>query len=189
MHFAISLLDGVLSPQPLISVPTPTRRRWLRFSMRSLFVVTTVVACFFGWAANERRMSEHERQTGKKLQELGCQVQYIHPYRKQGWRYKLAREVLGEGIVRISGVSSIDSAEHISLLVGLNHLEEIYIRSETVNDLTPLAELLNVKKLRLDNTSVRDFTPLAGFKNLEELYPLWHRSQRRTTQIPAASSP
>ncbi|QEG35921.1 hypothetical protein Pr1d_32290 [Bythopirellula goksoeyrii] len=53
---------------PLVNETTPTRRRWFRFSVRSLLVVTTLVACALGWIAKERSQSNFEHQIGKKLE-------------------------------------------------------------------------------------------------------------------------
>lgn len=36
--------------------PTPPRRRWFRFSLRTMFVLVTVFAVFVGWLAREWRI-------------------------------------------------------------------------------------------------------------------------------------
>ena len=35
-----------------MKTPLPTRRRWARFSLRTLFVLVTLVCIYLGWAMN-----------------------------------------------------------------------------------------------------------------------------------------
>ncbi len=134
-----------LDAEPLAE-PTPSRRRWRRFSLRSFLVFITLVACFFGWVAKERRQSEFERQLGEKLEAQGVVVWYHGPYhhrhsvtteqgpqqKPQGWWRDLASEVLGEWI------------------------EELKYDRLPVSDLTLLAGLMNLKWLWLPGTPISD---------------------------------
>lgn len=44
--------------------PRPTRRRWYRFSLRTLLVVVTVMCVYLGWAINWKRQREAFLMTG-----------------------------------------------------------------------------------------------------------------------------
>lgn len=42
-------------------MPTPPRRRWFRFSLRTMFVVVTVFAVFLAWPVGEWRFVQHRK--------------------------------------------------------------------------------------------------------------------------------
>ena len=118
-----------LEMQPQFTELTLSRRRWFRFSVRSLLVFTTLVACFLGWIAKERSQAWSERQIGKKLQEQGCSLKFLGRFdslelsdkrKPQGWWRDLARKVLGERIVSI--YMSRPNVESLSLLTGFSSL-------------------------------------------------------------------
>ncbi len=151
-----------LDAEPLAE-PTPPRRRWRRFSLRSFLVFITLVACFFGWVARKRRQSEFERQVGKKLEGQGVSVSYHGPYdsleldlqqKPQGWWRDLAREVLGERIGKLFYRRL--PVSDLTPLAGLEKLEELHLQSPFITDLTPLAELEKLEKLRLPGDSISD---------------------------------
>jgi len=170
--------------------PTPTRRRLYRFSVRSLLVLITLVACLLGWMAIEQRQSEFERQVGIKFENLeqeqvrrnrrwrGSNIVYLGPYdslelhkskKPQGWWRDLARQILGERIFKIDSGSCVNQKNFI-LLARLKNLEELRLNTIPVTDLAPLAKLENLKRLHLYNrTHGCDLIPLAGLKNLESL--------------------
>ena len=145
--------------QSLINEPTPSRRRWLKFSLRSLLVFITLVACFLSWIVYERSQSKFERPIGEKLQEQGCSVQFHGIYdrllrndgsrvleNQQGWWRDLARQFLGE---RIWSITYRGGPENLPLLAELKQLEWLSVDVTSVSDLTPLAEFSNLKQLWL----------------------------------------
>jgi len=52
------------------------KRRWLQFSLRSMFVLTTLVAIACSWYTNEMRKAARKREAIEKIAELGGQVSY-----------------------------------------------------------------------------------------------------------------
>ena len=58
------------------------RRRWFSYSMRSLFLVITVVALGMGWVASERRQSQREQEIAEQLMVRGVEVDLATPVRR-----------------------------------------------------------------------------------------------------------
>ncbi len=56
------------------------KRRWFRFSMRSLLILVVVLAVPIAWVANERKQSADEMQIAAKLQEQGMAITFAGPY-------------------------------------------------------------------------------------------------------------
>jgi hypothetical protein len=163
--------------QEPIAGPTPSRRRWFRFRMRSLLAFTTLAACILGWVAIERRQSTFERQIGNELmqRQSGCSIIFLGPYHSlvldhknepQGWWRDLARKVFGE---RISIVYFLRDQDSLKLLAGLVNLKSLTLSGTSIYDLTPLSGLNDLEELSILDAPVGDLTPLAELNNLEEL--------------------
>lgn len=45
----------------MLNNPPPPRRRWFRFGLRTMFVVLTVLAMFFGWFGWQANVVRHRR--------------------------------------------------------------------------------------------------------------------------------
>ena len=60
-------------------VPAKPRRRWFRFSLRSLLILITLVAIATGWIARERMQSAHEHRVAERLQQQGWYVEFAGP--------------------------------------------------------------------------------------------------------------
>ncbi len=156
--------------------PTGARRSWLRISLRTCLILTTLIACVLGWIACERHQSGFERQIGKKLQEQHFYPKFLGPYdsriahnrnEPQGLWRDLARVALGERILSIR-VGDAD-VKSLSLLAHLKSLEKLEVVNTSVTDLTPLNGLKNLKRLAFHGESISDLTPISGLKNLEYL--------------------
>ena len=172
--------------QPPITEPLLPRRRWYRFSMRSLLAFVTIMACFLGWMVKEQQQSEIERQVGIKFQwdqqnEFGeplTTLVYLGPYdslelhknkKPQGWWRDLARYLLGKRVYEVHISSSVSSSD-FPLIARLKNLEELSLDTTYASNLTPLSGLENLKKLHLYNRGYGcDLIPLAELKNLEWL--------------------
>ena len=86
---------------------TKPKRRWFRFSLRSLLVLIAVLAVPIVWLGKEWRQSKHEQEVAEQLRKLGFSVELKGPYDsgfwpggppQPGWR-NIARQVIGERIV------------------------------------------------------------------------------------------
>ena len=58
-------------------MPDNPKRRWFRFSLRSLLVLVVVVAIPLGWIAKERRQSQREKVIAEQLRVQGAAGQKI----------------------------------------------------------------------------------------------------------------
>src|SRR5439155_1125858 len=50
---------------------TVPKRRWLRFSLWTMFVVVTMLACFFGWAARQHSLVTQRRALLQEIEARG----------------------------------------------------------------------------------------------------------------------
>jgi hypothetical protein len=51
-----------------MTIPDEPRRRWLRFSLRTLFVLVTVIACWLGWQVH---VVQHRKAILKQIEADG----------------------------------------------------------------------------------------------------------------------
>jgi hypothetical protein len=181
-----------------MSMPTPTRRRWFSFRLRTLLIVVALVAIPLAWIAKERRQSGYELQVAEKLHSLGISdveiggaYDWSRKYEpRASWRF-ITRYLLGDRILAIesdgdtSGLTSLDALEGLANLnslwlthapvsdleplARLNNLEYLYLYNSRVSDLAPLANLQNLTRVNLCGADVSDLTPLKGLAKLQNL--------------------
>jgi hypothetical protein len=75
---------------------TKPKRRWFRFSLRTLFVLVTVIGVAAGWLANQLNWIRQRHQTRDWARQHG--VEYYFEDTPQSWILRLFRE---EGIDRM----------------------------------------------------------------------------------------
>ena len=130
------------------------RRRWFRFSMRTLLIVVTVLSVPLGWIGWRLGQERREQATIAWVEEMGG---YVYG---QSWFSGRVRQVY----LKDTQVSDL------SPLVELKNLEAIFFYRTKVNDLSPLSELKNLEGLSLYNTPVSDMSTLSELNNLEWLW-------------------
>ena len=158
------------------SIPSPVRkRRWLSFSVRSLFVVTLFVACLLGWKLHK---VNQQRRAITKIKELGGTVFYDTDRHLADPGDQLAfkppqwlRELLGDDYFDSVVAVRIyrEDLDDVSFLDDLPMIEDLNLSGTNVTDLAPLENLTKLKRLVLLAVPVRDVSPLANLTNLESL--------------------
>ena len=150
------------------------KRRWLRFSLRSLMLLMALIAVLFGWAIHKAR---EQGIAVAALKEMGCVVQYNDGQRSPTVLEWL-RKLLGEGEFRsvtdLYGERSQITDAGLESLRGLTLLHELYLAETQVTDagLVHLQGLSQLRHLELDRTHVTDagLVNLKGLTQLELLY-------------------
>jgi len=141
------------------------RRRWLRFSLRTLIMVT-VLAVPLGWVGWKLGQVRSERATITWVEEMGGNV-IFHYENDKSWWEESTDKLFGE---RVRWVNLINTqVSDLSPLAELKNLKILTLNNTQVSDLSPLAEVKYLKILTLNNTQVSDLSPLAEVKNLEWL--------------------
>ena len=72
-----------MTAEPTKPAPPRSRRRWLRFSMRTLFVLVALAAIF---PARALYRAERQRQAVEHVLSLGGEVNYEHQYENGSWK-------------------------------------------------------------------------------------------------------
>ena len=156
------------------------RRRFVRFSLRTLLVVLTLVAGFLSIQVNR---ANHQRAVVRWLAENNASVSYDWQFYERADGVKLfigdsgnqppgpiwlRRQIGDEYFQSVIGIDA--SVGDVSQLAGLTELEWLTLRETPVSDITPLARLKRLERLNLIDTQVRNLSPLSGLSNLEGLH-------------------
>ncbi|WP_425399620.1 hypothetical protein [Aeoliella sp.] len=149
--------------------PCKSRRRWLRFSLRGLLIVTSVLAILLAW-----RM--HHVRTSQRVAELltEANVSFTPGRNEQPWHGIPALEPVRFTSLSIKrGVganpSFLEAAEHLETL---NTIEKVYLYGWTEDgspeDFAVLAKLGSITSIDIDGGVDGDaFRPLIALTKLE----------------------
>ena len=155
---------------------TKPKRRFLRFSLRTLLVVMLVVCVVLGRKVEQVRK---QREVVAWIEQMGGQVRYDYEIDDNRRRLPnprppgpiFLRKLLGDDffsiVVRVDYIGPEFS--DVTPLAGLTNLTSLALISTEVSDVTPLAGLTSLKRLNLEHTEVSDVTPLTGLTSLLEL--------------------
>jgi len=162
--------------------PPKLNRRRFQYSLRSLFVLTTLFAIACSWYANEMREAARRRAAIAKIVELGGEVSYYNAGRSNGdgqppkW-YSILRHIhgderLGNAVaVRLTDLTITDIG--LERLADAPTLESLVINSAQITDgLTRLRGLRNHQVVCHDGSPVTD-AGLVHLKGLTKLESLW----------------
>ena len=129
-----------------VTTTTKPKRRFLRFSLRTLLLFMLVVCVAVGWKFERVRK---QREAVAWVHEMGGTVYYDFEF-GGGFSVELAAEPRGpEWLRKWLGRDFFDDVAYVDL------------RGTQVSDVTALAKLTKLKRLNLSNTQVSDVTPLA----------------------------
>ena len=170
-------------PSSLVTVADKPKRSWLRFSLRSLFLLTVAIAVLLGWTIYKVRQ---EGIAVTALRKFGCSVDYDYRDPTSGAPPILEqlRKLLGEdesrSVTRVDG-SNIDGklTSHITdaglvHLQGWPHVHDVRLAGTHITDvgLVHLEGLSQFITLVLTNTRVTGdgLVHLQGLRKLGVLY-------------------
>ena len=178
-----------------------SKRRWYQYSIRSLMLVTLVIACLLGYISHNARK---QRAAVAWVKENGGKVGYDYNHSTNGAMYQQnpppgpdwLREWIGIDyfsdvvLVDLQGKKTEDISplqcltklkrlnlfgsqlRDISALKEFTELDHLLVSLAKINDLTPLEGLTNLETLGLEGNHVKDIESLRKLKNLKELYLL-----------------
>jgi len=170
-------------PPPDAATPKPKRRRrWLQFSVRSLFVLTLLVAAFLGWVRYEVDCAREEEQAAAAIGALGGSARRAREIRiaSDG----LARQIvahLPERVRSFLGDRFLDPVADVGFPAGVgdealgaldhfHHLEEVHLSGSrlTPAGLQRVLRHRGLVALHLDGATITD-EDVAGLLRLTRL--------------------
>jgi Leucine-rich repeat (LRR) protein len=115
------------------------RRRWLRFSLRSLLILVTILSIWLGVKVNQAR---RQKEAVAALVELGAIVRYEHQkHDTQPYAYDTEKSVNAPGWLReLAGDDFFQTVVHV-----------LFMRPVTDEDLVHLAALPRIERLVLND--------------------------------------
>jgi hypothetical protein len=146
------------------------RRRWLQFSLRTLFVGVLLAGCVLGWVAGEFEKARRHSRAADAITKLGGSAEFWGEPPISSWRRKLLGEHLGRDVVVVylNGSEATD-ADLVSLR-DLRGLKFLYLTETRLTDagMECLGGFTQLRGLSLANTQVTD----AGLNQLQGLRQL-----------------
>ena len=138
--------------------PKP-RRRWLQYSLRTFFVLLTVLCVWLGWTVH---LANEQRKAVEWVREKGGSVEYDYEHNPNPFSVVKGKPPVPKWLVQLLGVDYFGNVTGVDIGVP--------VEDSPVRDLTPLAGLQSLQELNLYSTQVNDLTPLANLTSLETLY-------------------
>jgi hypothetical protein len=144
--------------EPITADPKP-KLRWFQFSLRSLFILTFLVACASSWVAVKMGQARKQKEAVGVVIKLGGQVVYDY-----------GQYSAGRPIIAITGVKSLDSS-WLRKVLGDDFFSDVtYINAS--NSMVTNADVDYLKGLKvspiclcLNNTHISD----AGLERLKDM--------------------
>ncbi len=166
------------------SEPSKPKLHWYQFSLRSLFVLTTLVAraCswYIGWYLVERQKTAKIRAAVAEITKLGGEASYSH--NRKDDVFHLIVQTTDAGLVHLKGLTKLNGLDlsHNQItdaglvhLKGLTNLNKLYLHLTPITDagLVHLQGLTKLQSLDISYTRITDagLEHLKGLTNLERL--------------------
>lgn len=157
--------------------PQPKRkRRWLSYSLRSLFVVVTILCVALGYWTHR---ANRQKAVVKWVEENGGGVYYDFHVDEQGYLIdnlkppgpKWVQKYLGKDYLATVIVVDLRGCEFIDItpLAQLDQLKNLSLGNTQQSDMTPLTQITRLEYLDLSGTQVSDLTPLLRLTSLHGL--------------------
>ncbi len=142
------------------------RTRFLRISLRTFFVVLTVVCVAGGWWVNR---AVRQQRAVRWVQAHGGNVNYW----KASWTTNERLQELGLldyfcSVFMVEVGSVINELQDLRPLADLPHLTELRLRG-CRGDLKPLSRLRSLRLLSVEYSEIHDLTPLTSLTEVRDL--------------------
>ena len=143
---------------------TKPKRHFLRFSIRTVLISLTICCVWLGWKVERARK---QREVVAWVQGVGGTVNYESQSHGPQWLRKQIGRHFFDDVVSIDfGFMQLSD---VTPLAELKNLKELVLSSTQMTDISPLAGLSNLESLNLTNTKVSDVIPLVELTTLEDL--------------------
>jgi hypothetical protein len=155
------------SPNPQPAQPD-NKLRWYQYRLRSLFVLTTLVAFGMSWVAVKKEGYRRQHDAAAAIEKMHGSVMWAP---KPGWFGKLLRDDSLRDVTEVHFASVIDLEDadlaHVEAFSGLKRL---VIMGGQITDagLRHLQDLRQLEDLNLSDTKITD----AGLRHLQDLRQL-----------------
>ncbi|WP_425396914.1 leucine-rich repeat domain-containing protein [Aeoliella sp.] len=189
-----------MTPTSTTTGETKEKCGWLRFRLRTLLVLTTVICV---WLAFKAKVAHDQRVAVAAIREVGGEVLYDYQFNEDGafqdkatpWAPAWLRNAIGEDyFVTVVGVSFLTSSARgggtytyntqvtdatLRQLIPLRRLRYLFVRSTQVTDdgLETIGDMQGLERLRVSGPRVTD-VGVAHLARLERLKLLSITAQR-----------
>jgi hypothetical protein len=152
--------------------PETPRRRWLRFSLRTLFVLLTVAGIALGYVAWRVNVVRNQRQVLAEIQKLNASISFVHnvtpPRLPPGppWLRRILGEDFFYEVDQIAIFNDRATDDTLARIASLSRCDSLIVRSNQITDVG-MKHLLRIRKMRsLEIESPR--VTVAGFERLRD---------------------
>lgn len=163
------------------------KRRWFRFSMRTLLIVMTLLCVGIGWKMNQVR---NLRRAVAEAQRLGATISYFHeldattsPAEPPGpkWLRRIFGDDFFEEVDQIQIYNDQANDDTLALIAKLPRIRSLIVRSNAFTDkgLASLAGASELETLELTSANVT----ASGYANLKGLRKLMSISFRKNPTV------
>ena len=162
-----------------------SRRRWLRFGLRSLLVLMSVIAITFAFVLDavrrdERAIAAIEAVDGEVFRDPSATGKYLRYVLPESLSDQLSSSWFNT--VKHVDFSQSDATD-VSMLEDLPAIKYLCLQCTDVTDFAPITKLQNLRSISFECTLVNDLSPLVHCPKLEQVYLCYIRSDRKSLNL------
>ena len=120
--------DSVTASEPQPAGP-PRKLRWYQYSLRSLFLLTLVVAIGMSWLTVTMQNQRREKAAAEAIEKAGGGVKC-----EPTWLGKLLRDESLVNVVEVQLIGTADTDARLIHLEGLSQLRVLNLKNSSVTD-------------------------------------------------------